>query len=208
MFIGHYAVAFLLKKKYKEVPLWLLFVAVQLVDILAAPLLILGVEHASYNPSPNPFLRSVFKYHPYTHSLFSNVVIALAVFLVFLKFRNKIWGLALSIGALSHWFLDAIVHAPDMPLFFDKIKLGLGLWQLPWIAFLLEIAFLAGAGYYLLKDSKNIKRHVILIILLIAGFAAMFFSPDAEATAVEVGIFGLVIYSLFPALAYWAGRKR
>jgi len=35
MFVGHYAVGFLLKKKFNEIPLWVFFIAVQFVDILA-----------------------------------------------------------------------------------------------------------------------------------------------------------------------------
>jgi hypothetical protein len=60
---------------------------------------------------------------------------------------------------------------PDMPLFFDSFKTGLGLWQFPRAAFLFELTLLILAGYYLLKGSNRIKRHVILIILFIVGFS-------------------------------------
>jgi len=33
MFVGHYAIGFLLKRRFKEIPLWILFAAVQFVDI-------------------------------------------------------------------------------------------------------------------------------------------------------------------------------
>jgi len=35
MFIGHYAVGFALKKRRGEIPLWLLFLSVQIVDVFA-----------------------------------------------------------------------------------------------------------------------------------------------------------------------------
>lgn len=68
MFIGHYAVGFVLKKKTNEIPLWLLFIAVQFVDILAFLFVLLGIEHIKYNQSSNPFLRTIIEYVPYSHS--------------------------------------------------------------------------------------------------------------------------------------------
>jgi hypothetical protein len=169
MFIGHYSVGFLLKKKSKDIPLWLLFISVQLVDILAFIFVLLGVERIRYNESANPFLRTIIEYVPYSHSLFINVVLAFVVFIIFWKLKNKVWGFILSVGVLSHWFLDALVHVADMPLLFDNFKIGIGLWQYPWISFLFETTLLILAGYYLLKGLPKIKRHVILIILLVAG---------------------------------------
>jgi len=207
MFVGHYAVGFALKKKFKDVPLWQLFISVQLVDVLAFLLVLLGVERIRYNETTNPFLRTIIEYVPFSHSLLSNIVIALAVFLVFWKIKNKVWGLVLSIGVLSHWFLDFLVHTPDMPLFFDSGKTGLGLWQYPWVAFLFELILLILAGFYLLKGARKIKRHLILIALLTAGFAGMFFAPAGEATPAQASIVSLSLYALFATLAYWSERE-
>jgi len=206
MFIGHYSAGFLLKKRSGEIPLWLLFIFVQFVDILAFLFVPLGVERIKYNESANPFLRTIIEYVPYSHSLFSNVIIAFVVFLIFWKLKGKLWGLILAVGVLSHWFLDALVHVADMPLLFDNFKTGLGLWQYPWIAFLFETALLILTGYYLLKGSHKIKRHVILIVLLVAGFTLMFFAPDAEATPIQASIVCLTLYAFFSALAYWVER--
>ena len=208
MFIGHYSVGFVLKKRFKEIPLWLLFISVQFVDILAFLLVLLGVERIKYNESANPFLRTIIEYVPYSHSLFTNVILALVVFLIYWKFKNKVWGLILLVGVLSHWFLDVLVHVPDMPLFFDRFKIGLGLWQYPWMAFLFEITLLIVAGYYLLKDSHKIKRQVILIVLLVAGFSSMFFAPAAEVTSTQASVVSLFLYSVFTALAYWSEWKK
>jgi len=134
MFVGHYAVGFLLKKKV-EIPLWLFFIAVQFVDILAFILVLLGVERMSYNPTDNPFLRTFIEYVPFTHSLSSNFLIALYVFLAFWKIKSRTWGIALAIAVLSHWFIDFIAHTKDMPLLFNSLKVGIGLWNFPWIVF-------------------------------------------------------------------------
>lgn len=206
MFAGHYAIGFFLKKKFREIPLWSLFISVQLVDILAFLLVLLGVERIEYRESANPFLRTGIEYVPYSHSLFANLIIAAAVFLIVWKIKDKLWGLVLSAGVLSHWFLDAIVHVPDMPLFLDSYKVGLGLWQLPLEAFLFELAMIVLAGYYFLKSSDKIKRPVVIIILLIAGFTFMFFAPAAEATPEEASFVALTLYIVFAGMAYWSER--
>ena len=45
---------------------------------------------------------------------------------------------------LSHWFLDLLVHTPDLPLWSDtSTKLGFGLWNSAIATYTLEAAFLA-----------------------------------------------------------------
>ncbi|MFC2084634.1 hypothetical protein ACFLS9_06230, partial [Bacteroidota bacterium] len=188
--------------------LWLLFISVQLVDILAFLFVLLDIEQIKYNPSTNPFLRTIIEYVPYSHALFANVILALIVFIVFWKIKDKKWGIVLFVGVLSHWFLDVLVHFSDMPLFHNSFKVGLGLWQLPLIAFLFELFIFILAGYFLLKGSNKIIRHLFLIILLSIGFSAMFFAPESEATPAMASIVSLTLYAVFTALAYWCERKK
>ncbi len=208
MFVGHYAFGLLLKKKFNEISLWLLFVAVQLVDILAFIFVLLGIERIRYNPSPNPFLRTIIEYVPFTHSLFGNAILAGMVFLLFWKLNSRRWASVLAIGVLSHWFLDVLVHTPDMPLFFDSYKVGLGLWHLPILSFAAEIAFLLLAGIILLKGSPQINRYIVLVTLLVVAYGGMFFAPEAEAKAAVVAFSSLTIYSFYTALAYWCERRK
>lgn len=208
MFIGHYAVGFLLKKKFNAIPLWVFFIAVQFVDILAFTLVLLGVEKMSYNPTSNPFLRTSMDYIPLTHSLSNSLVIALIVFLVFWKLKDREWGIALSMGVLSHWFIDFIAHTPDMPLIFNSYKVGLGLWNYPWIAFLLEVGFFIGAGYYLYKGSEILKRPIILMTLLVLFYAPTMFAPEGEVPVAVMSILSLSFYIIFAALAWWSEKKK
>jgi hypothetical protein len=46
MFVGHYGLGFMVKKKIKDIPLWLLFLSVQLMDIVAFILVFFGIEKA------------------------------------------------------------------------------------------------------------------------------------------------------------------
>ena len=96
MFVGHYAAGFAIKKKFQDIPLWLVFIAVQFVDILAFLLVLLGIEKISYNPTLNPFLRTSIDYVPYSHSLFYNLIFAVIIFSLFLRFKSIKWGIALS----------------------------------------------------------------------------------------------------------------
>ena len=69
MFIGHYAPAFLGKRIAKTVPLWVLFAAVQLVDIAWGIFIATGIEHVriieGFTASNSLDLYDM----PWTHSL-------------------------------------------------------------------------------------------------------------------------------------------
>jgi len=211
MFIGHYGFAFILKKKAKEIPLWLIFISVQLVDFLCFIFIILKIERMKFLPNQNPWLRTHLEYFPYSHSLFMNAILALIVLFIFWKFKNKIWGIILSIGVLSHWFIDFLVHTPDLPLFFNSYKVGLGLWQLPWLAYFVEILMVILGGYYLYKNSSKYFRPIILIALMVVVLSGMFFSQDPEIAATNMtmrAIIPLVVNSIFVVLAYWTERKK
>ena len=51
MLIGHYGPAFIIKAIDKRVPLWGLFIAVQVPAIIWGTLILLGIEKADINPS-------------------------------------------------------------------------------------------------------------------------------------------------------------
>src|SRR5437868_9353974 len=53
MFVGHYGVAFATKTERNKIPLWVLFVAVQLLDFLWAPFVLLGIEKVRFAFRPD-----------------------------------------------------------------------------------------------------------------------------------------------------------
>ena len=61
MFVGHYGVSFAAKKSEDSIPLWVLFLAVQLLDVVWAPLVLLGVEKVRHGrhliPVWPPFVK-------------------------------------------------------------------------------------------------------------------------------------------------------
>jgi hypothetical protein len=207
MFVGHYGAGFLIKKKYKKIPLWVLFLAVQFVDIIAFTLVLLGIEQMSYNPVSNPFLRTSIDYVPFTHSLLGTFIFSGLVLLIFWKLVDKTWGIALSIAVFSHWPIDFIAHTPDLPLIFNTYKVGLGLWSYPWIAFFTEISFFLITGLLLLKNFPNKKRLGILMVLLVISYTPTMFAPEKEVPVAVFSLMSLSFYFIFAGLAYWAEKK-
>jgi hypothetical protein len=83
---------------------------------------------------------------PYTHSLLGAALWAAAFgLLVGFGTRRREAAIGAAIVVLSHWFLDLIVHIPDLTLFGAPPKLGLGLWNHPLAEMPLEI-LLTGSG--------------------------------------------------------------
>src|SRR6266513_1856017 len=91
MFVGHYGVSFAANRGDRTIPLWALFLAVQLLDVF--------------------------------------------------------WSVFVVAG------LDLVVHRPDLPLYDNTAKVGLGLWNYPAPAFLLEVAALFGGMFLYLRST-------------------------------------------------------
>src|SRR3989442_14556079 len=73
MFVGHYSVAFAAKSERNEIPLWVLFVAVQLLDFLWAPFVLLGIEKVRMVPGITATNSLDLYYMPYTHSVIGSL---------------------------------------------------------------------------------------------------------------------------------------
>jgi hypothetical protein len=194
MFIGHYGPSFACKAWKPVVPLWVLFVAVQLVDIVWAVLVLLGIEKVRIVPgitATNPF---DLYYMPFTHSLPGAIfwsVGAAAVYRAVAPAQK--WTAAVIVGGavFSHWVLDLVVHRPDLPLYDDAYKVGFGLWNYPAVAFLLEIALLFGGIAFYLRVTE----------------AYVFFGPPPVSDT-AFALTALVLYFAFAVLVYWLEGKR
>src|SRR5713101_7304105 len=68
MFVGHYGVSFAAKKAEPSIPLWVLFLAVQLLDVLWAPFVLMGIENVRIVPGFTASNPLDLYYMPYTHS--------------------------------------------------------------------------------------------------------------------------------------------
>ena len=167
MFVGHYGASFLGKAAAPRVPLWVLLLAAQLVDIAWAVFILLGVERFRLDPTlpSNPL---VLEYMPYTHSLLGTLAWAAlagaAVIALLPRIGTARAAVVTGLVVCSHWALDVLVHRPDMTLAGGEPRLGLGLWNRPLLAYLVEIAFLVGAAAFSLaqRDSGTHERRAVM----------------------------------------------
>jgi hypothetical protein len=203
VFVGHYAPALVAKAIEPRVPLGLLFLAVQLVDVAWATLVLVGVEHARLVPGLPSNPLDLYDM-PYTHSLVATVLWSGAVFGL-ARGRFGVRGaLVLAAAVASHWVCDLIVHRPDLPLVLTGPKLGLSLWNLPLLAWTLEVGLLLGAAWWCVRNHAIARPRSVLALAL--GLAVV---QTAMATGpLPTSIQGVVATALvlYVAIALIAAR--
>ena len=215
MFIGHYSASLIAKAVDPRVPLGVLFVATQIVDIAWSIFVMTGVEETLLVPGFTATNDFDLTYVPYTHSLAATVGWA-AIALTLWRFAGTraTWRSALVVGAvvLSHWFLDLVVHTPNLPLYGTSHPLGLGLWNYPYLNLGCETALLFIALLFYLRATRAIAPGGRWqMIVLAAGMVAMqsvalLGSRPEEMT--ETATSALGVYLVFALLAEWFDRKR
>jgi len=205
MFVGHYGISFAAKKAEPAIPLWVLFIAVQLLDVLWAPFVLLGIEKVRIVPGITASNPLDLYYMPYTHSLLAAIAWSLVAFLVYRAVRPVPSRAAAIVGlaVFSHWVLDFLVHRPDLPLYDNTAKVGLGLWNLPAVALGLEALLLFGAMWLYLRHRARRTAMLVFGVVMLAIQAYVFFGPPptsdkaAAATAlIAYAVFAVVIRAL------------
>jgi hypothetical protein len=215
MFIGHYGPALAIKAIRPALPLWLLFVAVQLVDVGWALLVLLGVEKVRIVPGITASNPLDLYYMPYTHSLAAAALWAVAAIILGKLLPGvRIWPAAVWVGiaVFSHWLLDLLVHGPDLPVYDDTMKIGLGLWNYPALALALEASLLFGGMIMYMGRTTAINAlgrfgPPVFGIMMIAIQCYLFFGPPPVSPA-AAAISALVAYVVFAAVAQWLDRQR
>src|SRR5947209_8391467 len=132
MFIGHYALGLGCKRIAPTVSLGALFLACQWADLLWPMLVLAGLERFSVRPGMTLVTPLDFESYPYSHSLAALLLWGIVLGLIYRVVTGSPVRAAIALSALvvSHWFLDVIVHRPDMPLAPGVApKLGLSLWN-------------------------------------------------------------------------------
>jgi len=200
MFVGHYGVSFAAKKAEPSISLWVLFIAVQLLDVLWTPFVLLRIEKVRIVPGITASNPLDLYYMPYTHSLVAAIawsVLAAAVYSVAAPSGSKRAAAVISAAVFSHWVLDFVVHRPDLPLYDNSAKVGLGLWNVPAIALGLEAVLLFG-GMWLYFRLGTARRSAMLVFgaIMVAIQAYVFFGPP-PASDNAAALTALVAYAVF-----------
>lgn len=216
MFVGHYAVALALKKFEKRASLGVLFLAVQFVDILFFPLVLLGIERINIVENFTQSTHFQLEYMPYTHSLVGSLFWAGVAYALFrwLIVKNNSVAVVIALAVFSHWILDLVVHTPDLPLWSDtSLKLGFGLWNSAIATYALEAVLLVSALWLYLKSTSATSAAgkygmgAFVVFLLLVNVVNIF-GPLQGDSKLVLAISALTSYFLFAAVAFWLDTKR
>jgi membrane-bound metal-dependent hydrolase YbcI (DUF457 family) len=186
--------------------------AAQFIDLLWPTLLFLGLEQVRVAPEITAFTPLDFEHDPWSHSLFMVIVWgALFGAVYYAPWRDTRTSVVLVIAVLSHWLLDFLTHRPDLPLWPDDIRVGLGIWNSVPITLAMEIGlFVCGLLLYLrstrARDSFGRWTLWALVALLGLSYAGNLLGPPPpDVTAIAwVGH----VQWLLVAWGYWTDRHR
>lgn len=168
MFVGHYSVSYAARSADRAVPLWILFLAVQLVDVFWSIFVLLGIEKVRIVP-----------------------------------------------GITATNPLDVVVHRPDLPLWGNAHKVGLGLWDHPALALGLEAGLLlAGLAGYMARTRPAPGAAItglfgmpVFAAAMVAMQLVVFFGAPPPTPA-AAAVTALAAYAVLAGLAWWLEGKR
>jgi hypothetical protein len=213
MFIGHIGVALVAKKAAPKTSLGVMIAATSLIDLLWPLFLILGWEKVAIVPGNTVVTPLAFEHYPITHSLLGaagwSILFALIFWLITKRRRDSI---IVGLVAVSHWFLDLIVHRPDLPLLPGvSLKLGFGLWNSVIGTVLVEGAIIV-TGVWIYAGITRAKNKIgiygfwgFVLFFVIVYIANLTSAPPPDSKA--IGYVGLSMI-LFPFWAWWVDRNR
>jgi hypothetical protein len=206
MFVGHLALALGAKRAAPRISLGWLVAGVTALD-LAWPIFVLaGIEHVRIAPGATAFTPFIFDSYPWSHSLVMAAVWGLVLGGIARWQRaatSPFAVLLLAALVVSHWVLDFVTHAPDLPLWpGPSPRLGLALWNSVPATFALEGAmWLAGIALYLrtrpLQGWKPRLAFWSLVAITTVMWAAGPWSPP-PATPEMLGSFALIGWLIVP----------
>ena len=154
--LAHVAVGFASRPSSRKVPVGILILAAEFLDILAIAFVILGIEKTGYIPwSHGLFMSAVW-----------SVIVATSASLIYRSYRA---GLYVGSLVFSHWLIDFVTHPmgavfggrplpPDLPLLLaGSPQVGLGLYNYSLIAaYAIEYGTLAvGVVIYVVHTVNN-----------------------------------------------------
>jgi membrane-bound metal-dependent hydrolase YbcI (DUF457 family) len=213
MFVGHIAAGLLAKRIEPSLSLGWYVAAGSTLDLLWPLFLLAGIERVRIVPGAMPFNPLVFDAYPWSHSLVMAIVWGVVLALL-ARWRGARARAAAVVGAtvVSHWLLDVVTHAPDMPLWPGASpKLGLGLWNSVPGTFAVEgLLWVAAIALYLQRHAPRGWSARVGFWSLVGLSTVMWIAspgspppPDTRSLA----LFALMGWLIVPWAA-WADRSR
>jgi membrane-bound metal-dependent hydrolase YbcI (DUF457 family) len=204
VFVGHLALGLAAKRSVPQVGLGWLIAAVVTADLLWPIFVLAGIETVRIQPGATAFTPFVFESYPWSHSLVMLTIWGLV--LALLARLRGIDGKALPLLALlvvSHWLLDYITHAPDMPLWTgDSPRFGLALWNSVPATLLLEGSLWIAALVMYLRArplegwGPRLAFWSFVLVCTVMWAAGPWSPPPPDARS--LGMFGLIGWITIP----------
>ena len=175
-------------------------------------LVLCGVEQVLLQPGRMAASAFDFVHYPWTHSLVMAMVWGVVFGVVYFALRKDTRA-AIVVGLLvpSHWFLDLLVHGPDLPVWPAGPKLGLGGWNSVPVTLALEATFFVGslvlyARTTTAKDRIGRWAFVGYVAMLVVIYVGVVFGP--VPTDVKGAAGGALVMWLLVPWAAWFDRHR
>ena len=107
-------------------------------------------------------------------------------------------------GVLSHWFLDALVHRPDLPVLPNGPYVGLGLWNNVAATLVIELTLFAVALALYVRTRRPGMSFWLMIVALLAAYVGAGFGPPPPD--VQTLAFSALAVWLFVLWAWYSDR--
>jgi hypothetical protein len=211
MLAGHLAVGLAATRVEPRVPLAAAVGAAFALDLLWPILLLAGVERVRVHPHDTAFTSLAFDWYPWSHSLLAVAVWSAAAGLIGWRRLGTNAGVLVGALVMSHWWLDALMHRPDLPLWPGGPLVGAGLWNSVPLTIVVEGSlFSAGVAIYArafpARDGTGRWAFAALVALIgVLWITQPWSPPPPSPTAVALG--ALVMWLLLPWCA-WIARHR
>lgn len=214
MFVGHYGVSFAMKPAGPRLPLWVWFVAVQWLDVVWSILVLMGIEQLRIVPGFTEANAIDLYYMPFTHGLPGSIALSLIFGGLLAAVHEGPKGQLIFLGfaaSFSHWVLDLLVHVPDLPLYNNSAKVGLGLCRHVALSFPLELIVLCGGAWLFARQAKfrgNFGKYLFagFIVLLAALQAYANFGPPPE-TPESMAMTALFFFIGLAIISGWVEKR-
>ena len=216
MFAGHVGAALAIGRAETRVNVGAFIFAALFLDFVLWLFVLLGWESVTIPANFANTHQSEFVF-PYSHGLLASMVwsalAGVATFLWYPRLKQAKMRAAVLVAAavFSHWLLDALVHAPELPIAGpSSTKVGLGLWHAMPVALAIE-AFIAVAGLCFFVSGTSLSRakklwlSVLSLLILAFTVVGMIVAPPPPS-AVAMAASSLVTITVVCALACWLGR--
>ncbi len=214
MFIGHIAVGFAAKRAAPKATLGILVAAALLLDLIWPLFVLAGWERVAIDHGNTAFTPLAFVYYPISHSLAGAAAWALL-------FAGGYWAatsyrrgaIVIGLAVLSHWWMDVVVHRPDLPLYpGSKTYAGLGLWNSVAGTIAVEATIFA-AGVWLYAAVTKARNRIgefafwSLVLFTLAVYSANASGGPLPPSSQAVALVSLAQW-LFIPWAAWCDRYR